>query len=112
MSTCTYKPRANLAHSDDRVQVFHGRREPITLCGFHASPVWLGDVITWVSTRVATPPPIPDDPFAPYDPDEAPVCIHCGVPVVLDYDGRGTGWSHLYPDLREGMRECFLKEPT
>lgn len=38
-------------------------------------------------------------------------CEHCGVPVVLNYDGRGTGWSHLYDYgtphyLASGTKAC------
>lgn len=37
-------------------------------------------------------------------------CEHCGVPVVLDYDGRGTGWFHLplvdTPAMHSGKRHC------
>lgn len=45
------------------------------------------------------------------DPLALPVrCIHCRWPVTLDYDGRGTGWSHLYPGSAEGTAEC-IKPP-
>ena len=33
-------------------------------------------------------------------------CTHCGWPVTLDYDGPGTGWSHLYPGSAQGTAEC------
>lgn len=32
-------------HSKDRVRVFHGRTEPLILCGFHAQPVWVKENI-------------------------------------------------------------------
>lgn len=34
------------------------------------------------------------------------LCKHCGVPVVRNYDGPGTGWSHLFTGPCEGAKEC------
>lgn len=41
-------------------------------------------------------------------------CAHCPDEVIRNYDGRGTGWSHIYPDgpdaLRNGTKECRPSE--
>lgn len=41
----------------------------------------------------------------------AAVCINCGDEVIRNYDGRGTGWSHIWPQghpdyLRSGTKQC------
>jgi hypothetical protein len=43
------------------------------------------------------------------------VCIHCCDEVIRNYDGRGTGWSHIWPQghplyLRSGTKQC--RTPT
>jgi hypothetical protein len=43
------------------------------------------------------------------------VCRNCGDEVIRNYDGRGTGWSHIYPEghplwLRSGTKQC--RTPT
>lgn len=33
-------------------------------------------------------------------------CEHCGARVVHGYDGRGSGWGHIYGDGRDGEKFC------
>lgn len=37
-------------------------------------------------------------------------CANCPDEVIRNYDGRGTGWSHIYPDgpeaIYNGTKEC------
>lgn len=47
----------------------------------------------------------------PEDPDDGTACIHCGGQVIRNYDGLGTGSSHIWPEdhplwLASGTREC------
>lgn len=55
----------------------------------------------------------PDVPPAGFYPlGNPPVrCERCRWPVVLDYDGPNTGWSHLYPGSAEGTVECTMPPP-
>lgn len=47
MTACAYTAVRN--HSRDRVEVHHGRPTPTTLCGLHATELWLPEVLTWLA---------------------------------------------------------------
>jgi hypothetical protein len=43
----------------------------------------------------------------------AAICIHCGADVIRNYDGIGTGWSHIWPEghplyLHSGNKQCRI----
>ncbi|MFY1620062.1 hypothetical protein [Micromonospora sp. WMMD736] len=36
-------------HSRDRVRVYHGKPDPVVLCGYHASDAWIKEALKFVS---------------------------------------------------------------
>ncbi|MFC3504468.1 hypothetical protein ACFOOK_26350 [Micromonospora krabiensis] len=40
-------------HSKDRLEVYHGRPEPVILCGLHAQGAFLKDVLAFVTKQGA-----------------------------------------------------------
>jgi len=48
---CAYAAPHVIAHSEDRVEVHHGRPEPVILCGYHAQPEWIGTAFAWLRAQ-------------------------------------------------------------
>lgn len=82
----------------------HGWSAPRRACDTCGDEIVIGGMHTcWPRPHTtATPPPDREQ----YSDGESLPCGNCEVPLALDYDGRGTGWSHIYGDTRDGDPKC------